>query len=222
MSINKSGSKKLSAVVKVSSEEPFAVNEQPAQKHQTEDNVGRDAPAEVTNTPANDATTSQPDEIRLDEATQLDDATGQADAPAVPRNGPAESEASVVPENTPAEGPTSQPDQVPPVKEVHQGSTDATETKIETATALAIIKLAEAENAVFFPDQHGDAFAWIPAAQPSRHFECHRLGTRAFRARLLALAKLKAKIQPMPSDLKWRNRNTRAQLPQHPTDRSGE
>ena len=69
-------------------------------------------------------------------------------------------------------------------------------------TPMVIVELAIEAQTRFFQDQHGDVFAWISTTGENQHFECLRLGSKAFRARLLDLIKDKTGSVPQPIEIK--------------------
>ena len=78
------------------------------------------------------------------------------------------------------------------------------DSSTEVATDLTpklLIERAQKRKAQFFHDQHGDAFAWFPTTEEVSHFECLRITSQAFKARLLDLAESVASGPPQPSTI---------------------
>ena len=70
-------------------------------------------------------------------------------------------------------------------------------------TPEVIVNYTSEEKAVVFQDQHGSIFAWIPVTDCGRiHFECLKIPSRAFLARLLELIRTRTNSMPKLSDLK--------------------
>lgn len=86
-----------------------------------------------------------------------------------------------------------------PDNEENDGEQNAT----VNLTPEAIVEFARDDGTDFFQDQHGNVFAWIRKSDGEHsHFECLRLRSRAFLARLLELIKSKAQTSPPPKALK--------------------
>jgi len=82
---------------------------------------------------------------------------------------------------------------------------------LPTLTPMGIVTLAIEADTKFFQDQHGDVFAWISTARGEPHFECLRIRSKAFQARLLDLIRAKRETTneaeggnslPTPSDIR--------------------
>jgi len=79
---------------------------------------------------------------------------------------------------------------------------ETTEKSTDNLTPMVIVQHAKDAGTNFFQDQHGDTFAWIPTVNGDAHFECLRLRSRGFRARLLELIQSRATTSPQPSAIK--------------------
>ncbi len=70
-------------------------------------------------------------------------------------------------------------------------------------TPEVIVQIARTNGTDFFQDQHGNVFAWIRKTDGEKsHFECLRIRSRDFLARLLELIKAKTNTSPPPAALK--------------------
>jgi hypothetical protein len=81
----------------------------------------------------------------------------------------------------------------PPVESLETTKIDLTPEKL--------IGLAQNKEAQFFHDQHGDAFVWFPTTGKDGHFECLRITSQVFKARLLDLAESVALNPPQPTTI---------------------
>lgn len=82
---------------------------------------------------------------------------------------------------------------------------------LPTLSPMGIVQLATEADTRFFQDQHGDVFAWISTAHGEPHFECLRIRSKPFQARLLDLIRAKRRTNedgegtaslPTPGDIK--------------------
>ena len=78
---------------------------------------------------------------------------------------------------------------------------DSCEEARTDLTPEKLIGLADNKDAQFFHDQHGDAFAWFPTTGEDGHFECLRITSQVFKARLLDLAESVALEPPQPTTI---------------------
>jgi hypothetical protein len=73
---------------------------------------------------------------------------------------------------------------------------------MEVSTTMRIVQLVDRAKVQFLQDQHGEVFAWIPTMEEDRHWECLRLNSRAFRARVLDLVHAGARQMPSPKAIR--------------------
>lgn len=141
------------------------------------------------------------DDKQVREAESTDTGPAQSDAGAKPgRNGRKARQQTTPPERPQGEVvPTAEPSASSPAEQ----TPDPTPSPLPTTlTPMGIVDLAIEAQTRFFQDQHGDVFSWISTVGEGQHFECLRLRSRAFRARLLDLIREETGSVPNPSELK--------------------